>query len=114
MKIRLHSAKKNSFTVGVPFSRGVLQPGERLSAVQGDAPLDLWWEPRAFYQDGSVKWAFVHIRPKEEGELYLCNTAYRPLQADFIYEINAYGRSYRYINTQHLIPLFLRGLARGY
>ena len=59
-------------TFGVPFGRGQLQKGCGLRLTFQGRDLPLWWEERACWPDGSVKWVFLHTRvPAGESELVL-------------------------------------------
>lgn len=47
---------------GVPFAKGVLQPGQGLALKNGEKQLPLWWKPTSYWPDGSIKWIFMHGR----------------------------------------------------
>ncbi|MFA6111039.1 MAG: hypothetical protein WDA75_19965 [Candidatus Latescibacterota bacterium] len=64
---------------GVPFAPGALAPGSGLSLTANGVALPLWWEERAWWQDGSVKWAWLHGRLVDAGgELVLASAAGAP------------------------------------
>ena len=57
---------------GVPFAEGVLQPEQDLQLSCEQKTLPLWWEPRSYWPDGSIKWIFLHTRvPAGEQNLVL-------------------------------------------
>ena len=48
---------------GVPFAAGELPSGQPLQLTGPDGQrLPLWWDERAHWPDGSVKWVYVHGR----------------------------------------------------
>ncbi|MEW6750045.1 MAG: hypothetical protein AB1505_03600 [Candidatus Latescibacterota bacterium] len=48
---------------GVPFGQGEVAQGAALQVRQpGGEVLPLWWQARARWPDGSLKWAFLHVR----------------------------------------------------
>ena len=58
--------------VGIPFTQGYLSAQEKMSAFSGRNQLPLWFEPRSFWRDGSLRWAWVHLRvPPGESEIYI-------------------------------------------
>jgi len=57
---------------GVPFARGFFQSEQDLQLSWGQKTLPLWWEPRSYWPDGSIKWIFLHTRvPSGEQNLVL-------------------------------------------
>ncbi len=49
---------------GFPVATGRLRPDDALALRRDGSPaaLPLWWEPRASWPDGSVRWLFLHAR----------------------------------------------------
>ncbi|MCK5119905.1 MAG: hypothetical protein KAQ78_09980, partial [Candidatus Latescibacteria bacterium] len=76
VKIHTQSEVDNALlTAGVPFGRGELLKGGGLRLAFDGEDLPLWWEERAFWPDGSVKWIFLHTRvPAGDNELLLSTT----------------------------------------
>ena len=59
-------------TAGIPFGKGEVQKGSGLKLTFEGGPLPLWWQERAYWPDGSVKWVFLHTRvPAGRNELIL-------------------------------------------
>ena len=64
MKIVVHQSQKDGLLLcGVPFAEGEVTSGAGfvLTDARGET-LPLWWEERARWPDGSVKWIFLHSR----------------------------------------------------
>ncbi len=76
IKIHTKSEVDNALlTAGVPFGKGELQRGGGLRLAFDGGDLPLWWEERAFWPDGSVKWIFLHTRASAgANELVLSTT----------------------------------------
>jgi len=76
IKIHTQSEVENALlTAGVPFGKGELQKGGGVRLAFDGSDLPLWWEERAFWPDGSVKWIFLHTRvPIGANELALSTT----------------------------------------
>ena len=75
MKITVHDIAPDALLLcGVPFAAGDLSGGHSLELFgPGGAPLPLWWEERAHWPDGSVKWIYLHARleglePEPDGD----------------------------------------------
>ncbi len=64
MELRVHDGAPGALVLcGVPFAREALLPGCQLAVTDAaGARLLSWWVPRAAWPDGSVKWAFLHVR----------------------------------------------------
>ncbi len=64
------AAHGSLFVSGIPVSRGLLPPDAGL-AVYGTNDADAipcWWQARAFWPDGSVRWLMIHARlPESRG-----------------------------------------------
>ena len=81
MRLRVESSQANALLLcGIPFAEGAVEPGSGfvlLDAQEQSRPL--WWEERAHWADGSIKWIFLHARLMgAEQELQLCVDAVRP------------------------------------
>jgi hypothetical protein len=76
VKICTQSEIENALlTAGVPFGKGEYQRGGGLRLAFDGRDLPLWWEERATWPDGSVKWIFLHTRvPAGANELVLSTT----------------------------------------
>jgi hypothetical protein len=64
INIRTKSEMGNALlTAGIPFAKGKLQRSGGLRLTFDGRELPLWWEERATWPDGSVKWIFLHTKP---------------------------------------------------
>ncbi|MCK4590602.1 MAG: hypothetical protein KAT86_02530, partial [Candidatus Latescibacteria bacterium] len=61
-------------TVGIPFTKGKLQRGGGLRLTFNGRELPLWWEERAHWPDGSIKWIFLHTRVPAGGKELILRT----------------------------------------
>ncbi|MCD6507803.1 hypothetical protein J7M22_14440 [Candidatus Poribacteria bacterium] len=74
MRITVHNPTENGLLLcGIPFAMGEVESGGGFMLMdQRGKPLPLWWEERARWPDGSVKWIFIHARlDGESSELKL-------------------------------------------
>lgn len=64
MKIVINQPQKDGLLLcGVPFAKGEVASGAGFVLTDArEEALPLWWEERARWPDGSVKWIFLHSR----------------------------------------------------
>ncbi|HID95601.1 MAG TPA: hypothetical protein EYP53_06045, partial [Candidatus Latescibacteria bacterium] len=78
VQVKIHTKSELDdalLTAGIPFGKGELQRGGGLRLTFQRRDLPLWWEERAYWPGGSVKWVFLHTRvPVGRNELILRTT----------------------------------------
>ncbi|MFH0796437.1 MAG: hypothetical protein V2A65_05190 [Candidatus Omnitrophota bacterium] len=66
------NCKPAVLAVGAPFAQGAFSAQAGLSAFHDKDRLPLWFEPRSFWPDGSLRWAWMHMEvPPGESEIFL-------------------------------------------
>lgn len=62
-KINIKSPEDNQLLLlGIPFPKGTFYEGESLALTLGGDPLPLWHTVRNHWNDGSIRWIFLHSR----------------------------------------------------
>lgn len=61
--IYLHKVRDDQLLLcGIPFAAGVLPAGTGLQLRSATGALPTWWQERAHWPDGSIRWVFLHAR----------------------------------------------------
>jgi len=86
-KLSAFDRLKEPCSAAVPFSRGEIFELEKLAVADDNGQVISQAFPTAFWDDGSVKWAFIHFLadlPGNKSKIYYCKSLKEPFKFDDI------------------------------